>query len=76
MNQEELNAKAFSLGYEASKHGFKRVPALDGKLCEMIKGQSNIIKILDSWLAGHQRFNDEEVAKLFPNDPYFQLKLN
>jgi hypothetical protein len=75
MSQDELNAKAFSLGYQASKDGLKRIPALDSKLCEMFKGQgNNVLKMLDSWLAGHQRFNDEEVAKLFPNDPYFQLK--
>lgn len=78
-NKDDFEAKAFALGYEASKNSKTRVPAYDIKLNEMFKDHKfhiiALIALIDAWQAGYERFVDEEIAKIFPNDQYFQAKI-
>lgn len=59
MTKKEKIKKAESLGFEASKNGKDFIPALDGKLIDLLKdlfpGES--IRILEAWQDGFIRNN-------------------
>lgn len=82
MNTTELLDRAYELGYSACEKGKKKVPALDIEFdlfCADTKGEWSgtlaYIELLEQWNAGFDYHTDEDVAKLFPDDDYFQAKI-
>ena len=76
MQNEDVNDIAYDAGYKAASKNKLRAPAQCLTMNFLITNKSgNTIDMLDSWLKGYDRRTDEEVAKLFPDDKFFQDKL-
>jgi hypothetical protein len=73
---EAQSKLCFTAGYIAAARNKNRVPAQCAVMQAAIEMQiGSTVNNLDMWLRGYDRRRDEEVAKLFPEDKFFQDKL-